>query len=69
MPSPENSSRFIEGYKKLNKFTFVGFLGVAAAGALFAPSIVAPALTLVVIDGVQIIALNAWQNRKKNSTS
>jgi len=65
MANPEKGNRFVEGYKTLNKFTFVGFLGVAAVGAAFAPSLIAPAPTLAAIDGAQIVALHTWQNRNK----
>lgn len=68
MTSPERGG-IIEGYKKLNKITLTGALGVAFAGAFFAPAIVWPALTLAAIDGAQIVGINKYQNWRERGKS
>ena len=59
MSNPEKGG-IVEGYKKLNKITLVGALGVAAISAIIAPALIAPALTWAAIDGGQIILINKY---------
>lgn len=60
MANPE-SGGIIEGYKKINKITMTGALGVAVVGALFAPALIAPALAIAAVDGAQIIGIDKYQ--------
>jgi len=67
MANPERGG-IVEGYKKLNKLTMSGALGVAVIGAFFAPALIVPALAWAVVDGGQIVAINkyqSWKEKKK----
>ena len=52
----------LDAWQTLNKVTLAGSIGVA----ILVPALAVPALTLAVVDGVQIVAINeAKKHRKK----
>lgn len=51
----------VESYKRFNKLTRNGALGIAVVGAFVYPPIVAPALLSAIIDQGQNMAIEKYQ--------
>jgi hypothetical protein len=64
MKEQEVRSKSLETYKKFNKLTLAGAIGVA----VFVPVLAVPALGLAAIDAGQIYAVNKL-NKKKEAGS
>ena len=58
-------NRGLDTWQEINKITLVGALGFAAVAAVVAPPLVTPALTIAVIDGGQMLAINHLRNNRK----
>lgn len=59
--NPEARSRALETYKKFNKFTLAGSLGVA----ILVPALAVPAIALAAVDGIQILAIDKINKKKE----